>query len=287
MISQKQLLANRQNALRSTGPRTEAGKSIASQNAIRHGLRAENTVIPGEDAEEFNELRQLLLDDLDPEGPLEVCLSDRIILGFWKLRRAGCIETEILSDLHRDLVKQHQRRQEQIEADEQRRLEKLALQQEYRDPPEGPSDYEKTLAAWEGSEQAQMIRENRWPADPGHPTPEEAMKTFIRDHSLQLRQEHRVRLMEKISLGLVTIPGMEPQAPQESCEPHNPEPPGMSQIFQKDITGSRILNWFHVYEGRIERSLYKALTELQKLRILRSGCAMIPVEEPVEAPGPI
>src|ERR1700761_6809000 len=38
MASQKQIEANRRNALRSTGPRTATGKSISSRNAFRHGL---------------------------------------------------------------------------------------------------------------------------------------------------------------------------------------------------------------------------------------------------------
>ena len=38
MVSEKQLSANRQNALRSTGPQTIDGKTKASKNAIKHGL---------------------------------------------------------------------------------------------------------------------------------------------------------------------------------------------------------------------------------------------------------
>jgi hypothetical protein len=38
MTSQRQLFANRKNSTRSTGPRTEQGKTRSSQNAVRHGL---------------------------------------------------------------------------------------------------------------------------------------------------------------------------------------------------------------------------------------------------------
>jgi hypothetical protein len=38
MASEKQVAANRANAMRSTGPKTAAGKLKASRNAFRHGL---------------------------------------------------------------------------------------------------------------------------------------------------------------------------------------------------------------------------------------------------------
>jgi hypothetical protein len=38
VASERKILANRQNARRSTGPRTSGGKARARQNALRHGL---------------------------------------------------------------------------------------------------------------------------------------------------------------------------------------------------------------------------------------------------------
>ena len=57
MSTIKQIEANRANALRSTGPRTEAGKAASSGNALRHGFTARRVVIEGEDPVLFDRLR--------------------------------------------------------------------------------------------------------------------------------------------------------------------------------------------------------------------------------------
>ncbi len=46
MASQPQIRANRQNALKSTGPRTQKGKAVASQNALKDALSARSGTRP-------------------------------------------------------------------------------------------------------------------------------------------------------------------------------------------------------------------------------------------------
>ena len=53
MTSYRQIEANRRNALKSTGPKTEAGKQASRGNAIRHGLTAETVLSALEDAEDY------------------------------------------------------------------------------------------------------------------------------------------------------------------------------------------------------------------------------------------
>jgi hypothetical protein len=48
-MSDKRDEANRQNALKSTGPKTEEGQAVAQFNALHHELRAVPTVVLGED----------------------------------------------------------------------------------------------------------------------------------------------------------------------------------------------------------------------------------------------
>ena len=58
MASAAQERANRLNATRSTGARTEAGKEKTKFNATRHGLTSRQVVLFSEDKEDYEELRR-------------------------------------------------------------------------------------------------------------------------------------------------------------------------------------------------------------------------------------
>ena len=45
-ISERKLQANRANAKRSTGPRTEAGKAVSRRNALKHGILSQAIDLP-------------------------------------------------------------------------------------------------------------------------------------------------------------------------------------------------------------------------------------------------
>ena len=102
--SKKQLAANQQNSLKSTGPRTASGKSIASQNAVSHGLRAQHIVIAGESQDEYNDFRKVLIARMLPADPLEELLVDRIAASSWRLRRSELIEAQIYDNLREDMI---------------------------------------------------------------------------------------------------------------------------------------------------------------------------------------
>jgi len=95
-ISQKQLQANRRNALKSTGPKTAEGKAIVARNAMTHGLRAQHVLIEGESEEEFEQFREAMVAYYEQVEVLEESLVAKIIVGFWRQWRASRIENEIM-----------------------------------------------------------------------------------------------------------------------------------------------------------------------------------------------
>ena len=97
MTTEKQIAANRLNAQKSTGPRSPQGKTIASQNALTLGLFSRQILLRDEDPALFDPFYRSLLRELAPVGTLEFLLAERIIASFWRLRRAGQMESAVLN----------------------------------------------------------------------------------------------------------------------------------------------------------------------------------------------
>ena len=95
MTSVAQLNANRLNAQRSTGPRTEAGKANSRFNALTYGLEARSRVIPGEDPAQFESLAAAYHSQFNPVGPLEDFLVESIVAADWNRRRYTLIEAQL------------------------------------------------------------------------------------------------------------------------------------------------------------------------------------------------
>jgi hypothetical protein len=94
--SERRIQANRRNALRSTGPKTERGKRTVARNAIKHGFLAQEVVITAGDGKEsleaFHELVRQLCEYYDPVGVVEESLVQTIATCWW--RKARVIRAE-------------------------------------------------------------------------------------------------------------------------------------------------------------------------------------------------
>ena len=99
MASKKQIEANRRNAKKSTGPKTEEGKAKSSMNALKHGLTSQKVWLNEEEERDFKSFRLGLLDELEPIGSLETQFVCRIAAQMWRLARVPGIETELLEKM--------------------------------------------------------------------------------------------------------------------------------------------------------------------------------------------
>jgi hypothetical protein len=90
-VSDRKILANRKNALLSTGPKTERGKRAVSRNAIKHGLLAREVVITTGDGEESLEEFHALVEGLEkcyaPVGTIEETFVQTIATCMWRKAR--------------------------------------------------------------------------------------------------------------------------------------------------------------------------------------------------------
>ena len=202
MTSEKKAQANRRNALKSTGPKTPEGKAAVRLNALRHGLRSEKILLPGEDEEALRELGERLRNELQPAGELENLLVDRIISAYWRLRRLGRVEAGIFAwGLYGELA---QRARQEARAQEKTELD--------------------------------QIQENR------------------RSRSVILNQRKHTEALSK---------AQEMEAKQEA------ETTTLGRTFIRDADEANAFSKLSRYEAAIERSLYKALHELQRLQAAR------------------
>ncbi|MFZ9034285.1 MAG: hypothetical protein ACO21J_10090 [Anaerohalosphaeraceae bacterium] len=312
MTSEKQLLANRQNALRSTGPRTAPGKEVASKNATRHGLRAESTVIPGEDPAEFNRFRDELFEEFAPVGVLESRLTARIAGALWKFQRVDRMENDLLTHLHKTHDRQQHEYAERVIAAAKRIADAKSLAAEVRAAEEIPVhhvSFEEAQKQWLSTDDGIAFNEDRWPGDHEYPKPMRAFAAFWAeldqkaqpqlmdqpqspqafadnspvepqrtDLSYQVMLEQRQRMAPLQQPDPKTPPAADSALPTEDAS-IKPEPASWGPALVNDFTGSNVMLKFSRYKTQSERSLYRALNELNKLQYLRKRSEAIDVQD--------
>jgi len=111
MTSYRKIEANRRNALKSTGPKTEAGKQVSRCNAVRHGLTAETVLSALEDPEDYKAFEAAITADYDAQSAVERELVLRLVSILWRLRRATTMETGLFEIQAQQLHDYRQKRE--------------------------------------------------------------------------------------------------------------------------------------------------------------------------------
>ena len=309
-VSEKQMLANRQNALQSTGPRSAVGKGVSSQNAIRHGLRAENTVIPGEDPAEFDQFRNQLFQELTPVGVLESRLTAQIAAALWKFQRIDRMESDLLMHLQDTRDQQQDEYAKKVIAAAKRIADAKSLADGVMAAAEisiHRLSFDEAQKQWLCTDDGQAFSADRWPStsamtpvesfdefwaeldkktetsfeDRPQAPPEPADKVLSEpvaqvplaekrtDLSFQIAEQQR---QNRARIQQADQKPPQPADPVLPAEPAHPPAEAISwgPAMVADFTGSNVMLKFSRYRTQSERSLYRALNELNKLQYLRT-----------------
>ncbi len=265
MTSQKQTEANRRNALKSTGPKTPEGKAIVSTNAVKHGLRAQHTVIDGESWTEFNEFRDELVRYFAPVGFLEQLLTDRFITASWRLRRAVRIEVELFNYLQQpEATPQSDFCNNDTQKHKPPYHVNIVKTYSPESSPEHLGEYSDGEAKARLNELKSMLKQiSRMNISLEHVP---ALRQYLTDLSSldflidSLAPENRSQLSKAIDELAEIEDLLKAQAIDDFRMKFT-----LGRTFYDDLKSRTTLTTFHRYEVNIERSFFKSLHELQRL----------------------
>jgi hypothetical protein len=104
MSSPAKIAANLENARKSTGPRSERGKSKSRLNAVKFGIYSTIPVLPGENAESYLKLEKSNLEYFAPVGPVEMFLVRQITREEWRIERIQTVENTLAERSTREQI---------------------------------------------------------------------------------------------------------------------------------------------------------------------------------------
>ncbi len=107
--SPAQFAANRANSKLSTGPKTEEGKEISSQNRRTYGFNGGFVLLADEDVDQYHDLVGDLMKAHQPANEMERLLVIKLVQHHWLVQRAlsyqtGAFDHEMVSGLERQLA---------------------------------------------------------------------------------------------------------------------------------------------------------------------------------------
>ena len=95
MATAAQILANRANAQKSTGPTTSAGKLTTRMNAFKHGITGQLILLTPEEDAEYQRFSVQMMTDLQPANAVEYSFAARIVHDTWRIEHAHSVERNL------------------------------------------------------------------------------------------------------------------------------------------------------------------------------------------------
>jgi hypothetical protein len=276
VVSIRKIEANRQNAQKSTGPKTARGKMYSRRNAIKHSLFVRDFVDleGGEDWEELDQQYKRLLDEWQPVGPLEQLCVERITISWVRLQRLWRYENVLVGAAYTYsgcLV-----------PDETRSAELSLLYRAEKEAEVSGQASRKTL------EQIEVFNRSRWSLY--EEAPEEVAKEQQRDIVAIVARERKIPIKKAKAL-FTRDPTALPEynrflaveTIRTAIEDRKLDWERTTKAFEKDkseltlIPSSDEVNKITRYASAVDRELHRSLDLLERLQRRRKG-------EPVPPP---
>jgi hypothetical protein len=276
VMSLEQLEANRRNAQRSTGPKTRNGRAVYKMNALKHGILSKEVLVRGlniqENALELLALHERFRRELKPVGPVEEMLVDQIVTARWRLRRALTAEA---GEIALSVDGGHwQRRFNPL-------LFKLRLQNSgdlelaLEDSAMGISVLERRLRDLrERVEQAGELTKAAIKSVFGEPTPysrkfetlrlELSQKPKGADAASQ-QEENKKEALDFIQRELMRLRW------EKCCREQREAAEEEARQAAAVLPGPEVLEKILRYEAKLERQMYRAMNQLERVQRMRQG----------------
>jgi hypothetical protein len=287
MSSEKQIEANKKNALLSTGPISENGKKTVSLNSVKHGIFSKDLIIGsglGKEAkEEYEELHSNLLDSFNPSNQIEMLLVEKISIDFWRLRRvirfeSGCIRKFIQDTLKVFYSSWERKSSQEIENEIEQKKRLLEWNTQYiKCLEEGEVNFDEPV--WKGNDIESDIIEDFYDIarniDHRKKTTEESnrlyqgeysfeeIKKFILGHGFATEKEISTRLLDLLNIKNERIK-KEIHELERKKEKNQNDDCLNAEICA--IPDSESVDKIMKYETSIQRSIYQNLFLLKKLQ---------------------
>ena len=287
--SEKQIVANRTNALKSTGPKTPAGKALVAMNSVAHGIYSVSPVIEEiESKRSWTAYRFAMLDCLAPVGMVEMTLAERITLAAWRLRRVARFEAEQIRLEQEDALEEVGRR---LGYKLNRDLDEAGLQQMLAEPKWRQERYQWVSALLTASDETPLSGEDAedllWFVHEGLgqtkqfeayckqlPAPETWNVGLIRQLIRGLSEQHRKPFEEFLRT-------LSERAAEEWATAHLTASDGHARVdkYRREhlLPDTATLEKIQRYESHLSRQFHRDLHELERLQAIRLG-------HPVAAP---
>ena len=290
-VTKAKIEANRRNAQLSTGPKTPEGKAAVRYNALKHGILAKEVVIAKGDGREeggrFEELLSGLRDELNPLGVLEEMLVEKIAVSFWRLGRVLRAETGVLrKDLDSALLRDASRRVDRFNRDKSSLVYFDAAKDNLRRSSLGLDFLIVALDdARSDVERENCLTDETWERLKGSfavaPIPVEGPDggAVWDDFMLRLAaasdageegKEAALLVLNEEMMRFHTLRDALAEAERLETE---------AQVAALSVPDERTTQRLALYERRIERELYRAMRQLERVQRQRQGEA-VPLDRP-------